>query len=259
MRLQGKNAIVTGAARGIGAAIAQLFASEGARVIIADILQEEGEIVAARIRKEGGESFFVPTDVSQEDQVAQMITTTCQRFGSIDILCNNAGILHPDDSSVLDLSWEVWQRVIDVDLGGSFLCSKHALRQMVRQKRGGSIIMIASIAAIIGCSKLYSQDAYTAAKGGLVSLARSIATQFGKPYGIRCNAILPGPVVTTLNKHLFVSEEGRELRLAPLALPRLGMPVDIAQAALFLADDAASGFLTGQSFIIDGGATSRLY
>ncbi|HEY0757054.1 MAG TPA: glucose 1-dehydrogenase [Ktedonobacteraceae bacterium] len=254
MRLANKVAIITGSASGMGQVAAEIFAREGACVVIADIADEAGEAAAAQICSTGGQAIFVRANVAREADVKQLIATTIEEFGHIDVLYNNAGIMPDDDGSVVDLSEATWDRIMDVNLKSTFLCSKHALPYMVRQGRG-SIINIASFVAFLGCT--VPQDAYTASKGGLLALTKSFAVQYGRQ-GIRCNAICPGPIETPLLRTLWVSEEARDLRLQRIPLGRFGSPEDIVYLALYLASDEST-WTTGAWLTVDGGISSNYF
>src|SRR2546423_11214115 len=188
MRLAGKVAIITGSAGGMGKLAAELFASEGASVVVTDIAEKEGEETARAIRDTGGTSIFVKANVAIEDEIERMVEAAIDTFGQVDILYNNAGIMPAEDASVTDLSEATWDRVMDINLKSAFLCSKYTIPHMVKQGKG-SIINVASFVAFMGST--VAQDAYTASKGGLLSLTKSFAVQYGRQ-GIRCNAICPG-------------------------------------------------------------------
>jgi NAD(P)-dependent dehydrogenase (short-subunit alcohol dehydrogenase family) len=254
MRLANKVAIITGSASGMGQVAAEIFAREGASVVVTDIATGPGEITAQGIRDAGGQALFVQANVAQEEEVAHLVHQTIEHFGQLDILYNNAGIMPKDDGSVVDLAEPVWDRVLDVNLKSTFLCAKYALPHMTRQGRG-SIINIASFVAFMGCT--VPQDAYTASKGGLLALTKSLAVQYG-PHGIRCNAICPGPIETPLLRTLWVSEEARDLRLKRIPLGRFGDPTDIVYLALYLASDESS-WTTGAWLTVDGGISSNYF
>jgi NAD(P)-dependent dehydrogenase (short-subunit alcohol dehydrogenase family) len=254
MRLENKVAIITGSASGIGQMAAETFAREGARVVVTDIAAPAGEETVRRICSSGGQAIFVQADVAREGEVKDLIDAAIETFGQIDILYNNAGIMPDDDGSVVTLAETTWDRILDVNLKSTFLCSRHALPHMVRQQRG-SIINIASFVAFMGCS--VPQDAYTASKGGLLSLTKSLAIQYGR-YGIRCNAICPGPIETPLLRTLWVSTEARDLRLNRIPLGRFGTPEDIVYLALYLASDE-SAWTTGAWLTVDGGISSYYF
>lgn len=254
MRLKDKVALITGSAGGMGKAAAELFAHEGASVIVSDILAGAGEQTAQAIRDAGGKAIFVKADVSNEENVKNLVAKAIEAFGRIDVLYNNAGIMPAEDTGVTDLSEEVWDRVLDVNLKSAFLCSKHVVPHMKAQKKG-SIINVASFVALMGCT--VPQDAYTASKGGMLSLTKSFAVQYG-PYGIRCNAICPGPIETPLLRVLWTSEEARNLRLNRIPLGRFGTVEDIIYLALYLASDESS-WTTGSWIVVDGGISSNYF
>ncbi|HKF38257.1 MAG TPA: glucose 1-dehydrogenase [Ktedonobacteraceae bacterium] len=255
MRLQDKVAIITGSAGGMGQAAAELFAREGASVVITDIATDAGEETAQRIRDSGGKAIFVQADVAKEADVKHMVGAAIDAFGHVDVLYNNAGIMPSDDGSVIDISEELWDRVMDVNLKSAFLCSKYAIPPMVNRGKGGSIINVASFVAFMGCT--VPQDAYTVSKGGMLSLTRSFAVQYGR-YGIRCNAICPGPIETPLLRFLWTSEEARNLRLNRIPLGRFGEAKDIIYMALYLASDESS-WTTGAWLVVDGGIMSNYF
>lgn len=255
MRLQDKVAIITGSAGGMGQAAAELFAREGASVVIADIAADAGEETAQKIRDSGSKAIFVQANVAKEADVKNMVGAAIDAFGHVDVLYNNAGIMPSDDGSVTDISEELWDRVMDVNLKSAFLCSKYAIPPMVKQGKGGSIINVASFVAFMGCT--VPQDAYTVSKGGLLSLTKSFAVQYGR-YGIRCNAICPGPIETPLLRFLWTNEEARNLRLNRIPLGRFGEANDIIYMALYLASDESS-WTTGAWLVVDGGITSNYF
>jgi NAD(P)-dependent dehydrogenase (short-subunit alcohol dehydrogenase family) len=183
-----------------------------------------------------------------------MVAATVERFGAVDILYNNAGIMPNDDGSVTDISEQTWDRVMDVNLKSAFFCCKYAIPQMVKAG-GGSIINIASFVAILGCT--VPQDAYTASKGGLIALTKSLAVQYASR-GIRVNAICPGPIETPLLRTLWTSEAERNKRLNRIPMGRFGAPEDIVYLALYLASDEAS-WTTGAVMLADGGVTSNYF
>jgi NAD(P)-dependent dehydrogenase (short-subunit alcohol dehydrogenase family) len=254
MRLIGKVAIITGGAKGIGRAGAILFAQQGAEVIVADCDQRHGEAVVKTICANGGKALFVAADVSNESDVQRMTNIALSQCGHVDILYNNAGILDPCDKDLAAIELTTWNHVLGVNLTSSYLCARYALPSMI-QRRCGAIIMTSSIGALQGCSLPHVQDAYTAAKGALLSLTNSMAVEYG-PYNVRVNAICPGLIETDLNRHLLQSENSLAMRLACIPLNRAGEPQDIAHAALFLASDEA-GFVTGVHLVVDGGGTRK--
>ncbi len=247
LELDGKVAIVTGGSSGIGRAICKLFAKEMARVVIADIRAGQETIKATQ--KEGRTPIFVKTDVRDDSEVRALVAETVARFGSIDIVCNNAGI--EVMRGVASTSEAEWDMVLDTNLKGPFLVSKHALPYMIA-KKGGVVINIASQLGLVGLENL---GAYCASKAGLVMLTKVIALEYAK-YGIRANCICPGPTQTpALDKGFELERNPREARksfIRKVPLKRFARPEEIAQGALFLASDRSS-FMTGDSLVVDGG------
>ena len=253
-RLANKVAIITGSASGMGKAAAEIFAREGACVVVTDIAAKEGEETVREIREAGGEAIFVQANMAKEEEVKHMVNASIDAFGHIDVLYNNAGIMPCDDGSITDITEATWDKVMDINLKSAFLCSKYTIPHMTKQGKG-SIINVASIVAFLGCT--VPQDAYTASKGGMLALTKSLAVQYG-PHGIRCNAICPGPIETSLLRHLWTSEEARNLRLNRIPLGRFGEANDIAYMALYLASDESS-WTTGAWLIVDGGISSNYF
>ena len=249
MRLEGKVALISGGARGMGAAEARLFASEGARVVIGDLLEEEGRQTEAQINEAGGECLFIRLDVTSEDNWRAAVATTVARFGKLDILVNNAGIFRTE--RVEDTSEQSWDQVMDVNAKGVFLGTKHAIPEM-RKVGGGSIVNISSIAGLVGSP--YS-SAYNASKGAVRLLTKSTAIQYAKD-GIRANSVHPGVIETEMTRDVVNDEAFRQFRLVTNPIPRLGQPEDVAYGVLFLASDEAS-FMTGSELVIDGGWTAQ--
>jgi NAD(P)-dependent dehydrogenase (short-subunit alcohol dehydrogenase family) len=244
-RLDGKVAVITGAAGGIGREAALLFSAEGASICVADVLDEQGEATTAECR----DAFFQHVDVTDDASVRAMYAATAERFGGIDVLYNNAGIMPPDDASILDTEPETWERVHQVNTRGVFLCCKHGIPYLL-ERGGGSVINVASFVALLGAAT--SQIAYTASKGAVLSMTREVAVEFARR-GIRVNAICPGPVETPLLMRLFESDPAAyERRRVHIPIGRLAQPREIAQGALFLASDEAS-YVTGSTFVVDGG------
>lgn len=254
MRLAGKVVFVTGAGSGMGRVAAHMFTREGAAVVATDFATGPLEETVAAVRAAGGEIVAMPGDVSVEGDVRRAIVEGARAFGRINVLYNNAGIMPTEDTSVEETSDDTWQRVLDVNLRGVFLCCKHGIPEL-RKAGGGSIINIASFVTQVGCT--VPQDAYTASKGGVVSLTRSLAVQYGRE-GIRANALCPGPVETPLLRQLWTSEEERNKRLNRIPLGRFGTPEDIVQAGIFLASDESS-WMTGATFMVDGGITINYF
>jgi NAD(P)-dependent dehydrogenase (short-subunit alcohol dehydrogenase family) len=247
-RLDGKVAVITGAAGGIGREAALLFSEEGARVCVADVSAEAGGQTAAECR----EAFFQQVDVTDPESVAAMYGATAERYGGIDVLYNNAGIMPAEDASVLDTEEDAWQRVQDVNTKGVYLCCKHGIPHLL-ERGGGSVINVASFVALMGAAT--SQISYTASKGAVLSMSRELAVEFGRR-GVRVNALCPGPVETPLLMRLFDETPGAlERRLVHLPLGRLAQAKEIAYGALFLASDESS-YVNGSTFLVDGGITA---
>jgi NAD(P)-dependent dehydrogenase (short-subunit alcohol dehydrogenase family) len=252
-RLSGKVALITGAASGMGATAARLFAREGARVGLVDVA-EAGEAVATAIRDSGGDAFFVQGDVTEADQVRRVFDEVVKRYGGLDVLYNNAGIGPPDDAAIHELPEEVWDRVMAVNVRGMYLCCQYGIRAMLaRKRRGASIINTASIAGLVGNSTLPS-TAYTVSKGAVMALTKQVAVSYAAK-GIRCNAMCPGPIETPILTPFFERPGIRRRFERRIPLGRLGQPEDVANLALFLASDESS-FITGALIVIDGGITA---
>ncbi|WEV24552.1 3-oxoacyl-ACP reductase [Streptomyces sp. 71268] len=243
-RLVDRTAVITGAGSGIGLATARRLASEGARVVCADIDERAGEAAADEV---GG--LFVRVDVTDQDQVEAAFRAAHDAFGSVDIAFNNAGISPPDDDSILTTDLAAWQRVQQTNLTSVYLCCKAALPYMRAQGRG-SIINTASFVAVMGAAT--SQISYTASKGGVLAMSRELGVQFARE-GIRVNALCPGPVNTPLLKELFAKDPERAARrLVHVPVGRFAEPEEIAAAVAFLASDDAS-FVNAAEFLVDGG------
>jgi NAD(P)-dependent dehydrogenase (short-subunit alcohol dehydrogenase family) len=246
-RLDGKVCVITGAASGIGREAALLFASEGARVCVADVDGDAGERTAAECS-----GFFRLVDVTDPSSVAALYAAAADRYGGIDVLYNNAGIMPADDASVLDTELDAWNRVQAVNATGVFLCCKHGIPHLL-DRGGGSVINVASFVALMGAAT--SQIAYTASKGAVLSMSRELAVEFARR-GVRVNALCPGPVETPLLMRLFADDPaGFERRRVHLPMGRLAHAREIAAAALFLASDESS-YVTGSTFVVDGGITA---
>lgn len=247
-RLDGKVAVITGAAGGIGREAALLFSQEGARVCVADVSEEQGKQTASECR----DAFFRQVDVTNEQSVAAMFSATVDRYGGIDVIYNNAGIMPADDSSVLETSVDAWNRVLGVNTTGVFLGCKHGIPHLLA-RGGGSVINVASFVALMGAAT--SQIAYTASKGAVLSMSRELAVEFARR-GVRVNALCPGPVETPLLMRLFESDPAAyERRRVHLPMGRLAQAREIANAALFLASDESS-YVNGTTFLVDGGLTA---
>jgi len=237
-RLDGKVCVITGAASGIGAEAARLFASEGAHVVGVDLAEGAA-----------GELSIV-ADVTDSDQVEGMYAEARERFGRIDVLFNNAGINPPEDASVLDTGVEVFEKVQAVNLRSVFLCCKHGIPHLLENESGGSVINTASFVAVMGAA--VSQVSYTASKGAVLAMSRELGVEFARR-GVRVNALCPGPVNTPLLQDLFASDPGKAARrLVHLPMGRFAEAEEIAKGALFLASDESS-YVTASTFLVDGG------
>ena len=246
MRLEGKVAIVTGGANGIGEATVRDMVNEGAKVIIADIDDEKGKALAEEFNKDGKKAAYCNTDVTKEAEVEAMVKLAKDEFGKLDILFSNAGIGNLVPTAELEL--ENWQRVIDINLTGVFLSAKHAIPVML-ETGGGSIINAASMLGHVGQAET---AAYTASKGGVVNMTRALAVEYAKD-GIRVNAVCPGYVNTSLLDQLDEEMINHLISLHPM--DRLAEPEEIAKVTTFLASDDAS-FITGANLLVDGGYTA---
>lgn len=249
MRLKDKVAIVTGGGAGIGEAISLKYAQEGARVVVAEVNPDRGNSALQAIQKQGGEAIVLPTDVSSEDQVEAMVKAAIERFGRIDILVNNAAILIAHgDTRAHEITNEVWDRTMNTNLRGYWLCSKYVIPHMLSAGKG-SIIFIASRTGIRGFTGL---AAYSASKGGVFALMRSMAADYARS-GIHVNAIVPGTMDTPMNAEEFSDPEVRQNYIPRIPAGRLGVGPDIAGMATFLATDEAF-FCIGGVYMVDGGA-----
>src|SRR6516164_5108516 len=243
-RLEGKVAVVTGGASGIGRAMCERFAREGASVAVVDLDEEAGGELAAAV---GG--MFVRADVTSSDEVEAVYGEVVARQGGIDVCCNNAGISPPDDDSILETGLQAWERVQRVNLTSVYLCCKHALPHLLARGKG-SIVNTASFVAVMGAAT--SQISYTASKGGVLALSRELGVQFARQ-GVRVNALCPGPVNTPLLQELFAKDPERAARrLVHVPMGRFAQPEEIANAVAFLGSDESS-FVTASTFLVDGG------
>jgi NAD(P)-dependent dehydrogenase (short-subunit alcohol dehydrogenase family) len=248
-RLEGKVALITGAANGLGRVAAELFAHEGANVMIGDMV--DGSDAVAAIHAAGGSASFVALDVTDDASVRAAIEHTVSTFGGLHVLYNNAGISPGDDDDPTNTSDSTWTTVLDVNVTGVGRCCRHGIPAML-ESGGGSIVNVASFVAHVGAAT--PQIAYTASKGAVVSMTREIAVIYARR-GIRANALCPGPVLTPLLAKFLSDDAKRQRRLVHVPMNRFGEPIEIAKAALFLASDDSS-YMTGQSLLIDGGITA---
>jgi NAD(P)-dependent dehydrogenase (short-subunit alcohol dehydrogenase family) len=250
-RLKGKVAFITGAGMGMGREASVLFAEEGARIVVADIDGAAAQATVELVDKAGGQAVAVTGDVAVEADVRRMIDGGVRRFGALHVLYNNAGVLWKDrDRSVLETDEKWWDRVMAINLKSVFWVTKHGIPQL-RTAGGGSIVMTGSVSALAGFTR--AQDAYTAAKGALISLTRSLAIQFAKDR-IRCNVIHPGIVDTPLQAPYLTDTIRKEFETG-IPLGRIAQPREIAYVALFLASDESS-YMTGAELVVDGGFTA---
>ena len=249
MRLEGKVALITGAAHGMGAEDARLFAREGAKVAIADIREEDARKVEAEIAEAGGEAMVIMLDVSKEDQWEQAVAAVVAKFGKLDILVNNAGISGSGESD--SSSTDAWDRLIDINAKSVFLGMKHAIPEM--EKIGsGAIVNISSISGLVGQESIH--PGYNASKGAVRLVTKAAAVQHAKS-GIRVNSVHPGmlpPMLTSFQR----GNPNREAMNANVPMGREGEPIEVANAVLFLASDEAS-YITGTELVVDGGFTAK--
>ena len=249
MRLEGKVALITGAAHGMGAEEARLFAREGARVAIADIREDDARKVEAEIAEAGGESMVVMLDVSQEDQWEQSVAAVVAKFGKLDILVNNAGISGSGERDAT--STDAWDRLMNINAKGVFLGMKYAIPEM-EKAGGGAIVNISSISGFVGQEGIH--PGYNASKGAVRLVTKAAAVQHAK-IGIRVNSVHPGmlpPMLTSFQR----GDPNRDAMNAAVPMGREGEPIEVANALLFLASDEAS-YITGTELIVDGGFTAK--
>ena len=253
-RLKGRVAIVTGGARGIGEGCCEGFAEEGAKVVIADIQDADGNAVAKRINGKSGHALYVHADIGKEEDIANLYRATMDAFGTVDILINNAGVELFKDA--LNTTTEEWEYVMGVDLRGVFLCSRYCLPAMLERGKG-AIVNISSVHAI---QTIKGITAYAAAKGGVAAMTRNMALDYAPK--VRINTIFPGFIATTIWDRFVAAAPDPEKLVADVMamqpMERLGTSRDIAQCALFLVSDESS-WVTGATFVVDGGLTARLY
>lgn len=250
-RLDGKVALITGSGSGMGRAAAELFAGEGARIVVTDLDEDGGNETVASVRDAGGEAVFVRGNVAEWSDCQAMVSTAVDTYGGLHVLYNNAGIFPADDGGLLDTPQETWRRVMAVNLEGVWLGCKAGVPAMLASG-GGSIVNVASFVALMGAAT--AQIAYTASKGGVLAMTREIAVEYARQ-GIRANALCPGPIQTQLLEELLSDPDRRARRMVHIPMGRLGRAEELAKAALFLASDDAS-FMTGAALVVDGGITA---
>ena len=248
-RLEGKVALITGAASGLGRVGAERFAAEGAKLVIADMA--DGDEVVSAIEESGGEATYVRTDVTDGDSVHAAVEHAVETFGGLHVLYNNAGVMLGDDDDPVSTSIETYEKTMDINVKGVLLGCKYAIPAMLASG-WGSIVNVASFVAHMGAAT--PQIAYTASKGAVLAMTREIAVIYARR-GIRANALCPGPIMTPLLAKFLSDDAKRNRRLVHIPMGRFGEPIEIANGALFLASDESS-WMTGQSLIIDGGITS---
>jgi NAD(P)-dependent dehydrogenase (short-subunit alcohol dehydrogenase family) len=250
MRLAGKVVLISGGARGMGAAEARLFAREGARIVIADVLEAEGRAVQAEVEAAGGQAAFTPLDVTREAEWQRAVALAVSRFGALNVLVNNAGI--GGSGRVEDTTAEAWDQVMDVNAKGVFLGTKAAIPAM-RRAGGGSIVNISSQLGLVGMDD--SSPQYTASKGAVRLLTKTTALQYARE-GIRCNSVHPGPILTPMTERRRADPAVYQRMLSRIPLGRYGEAEEVAYAVLYLASDE-SAFVTGSELVIDGGWTAQ--
>ena len=248
-RLDGKVALITGASSGLGRVAAELFAREGAAVVVADVV--DGDDVVSAIDEAGGDASFVSCDVTDDESVKNAVDHAVATFGGLHVLYNNAGVMLGDDDNPETTSIATYDKTMDINVKGVLLGCKHAIPAL-RASGGGSIVNVASFVAHMGAAT--PQVAYTASKGAVLAMTREIAVIYARQ-GIRANALCPGPVMTPLLAKFLSDDAKRNRRLVHIPMGRFGEPHEIAQGALFLASDESS-WMTGQSLVIDGGITA---
>ncbi len=254
MRLADKTVLITGAGGGMGRLAAEVFAREGARIVAVDLVEPALRETVSSVEGEGGSIVAVTGDVSVAADVERAVAEGLRAFGELHVLYNNAGIFPDEDGSIVEMDEAVFQRVLDVNLKGVSLCCKYGIPRLI-EAGGGSVINVASFVALMGCT--VPQDAYTASKGAILSLTRSLAVQYGRR-GVRVNAICPGPIETPLMAELLREPAEREKRLNRIPMGRFGRPEDVVYAALYLASDESS-WTTGTTFVVDGGISVNYF
>jgi len=250
MDFNGKVAIVTGASSGIGKSVSELYAREGAAVVLSDINQELGEEVTAGIREAGGEAIFVRADVSKPSDCENMVKATLDKYGRLDFACNNAGI-GGDQNPTADYSIEAWEKALSVNLSGVFYCMKYEIPAMLKSG-GGSIISMASILGRVGFAGAVG---YVAAKHGVLGLTKTAAMEYA-PQGVRVNVVGPGFISTPLIQELENNPEINNMLISLHPIGRLGKPEEVAELVMWLSSEKAS-FVTGAYIPVDGGYLTR--
>lgn len=253
MNFEDRTAIVTGGASGIGRAIALKLSKEGANIVIADVEKEPAlydEPTNELIEEKQGNAKFIQTDISDKESVRDMVYEAAETYGSIDILVNNAGI--HGGGSIHETEEDEWDQIQEVNLKGVYLCSKYVIEHMLEEEIQGDIVNIGSIAGLVGFAE---NSPYSASKGGVVELTRSMAVDYG-PKGINVNAVDPGVIETAMTKEMLEDENQRKVFEQNTLTPRLGKPEDIANAVAFLASNE-SNFINGENLVVDGGWTSK--
>jgi NAD(P)-dependent dehydrogenase (short-subunit alcohol dehydrogenase family) len=251
MRLENKVALITGASSGIGRESACLFAAEGAKVVVVDVNDDGGQETVDNISVQGGDAIFVHADVSLDADIRNMIQAAEDTYGKLNVLFNNAGIMHSNDDNAETTEESVWDFTMNVNLKGVFLGCKYGIPAL-RRAGGGSIINTASFVALLGAAT--PQIAYTASKGGVLAMTRELAVVHARE-NIRINALCPGPLRTELLMKFLDTEAKRQRRLVHVPMGRFGEAKEMAQAALYLASDESS-YVTGSEFTVDGGITA---
>ena len=249
MRLKDKVCIITGAGQGMGREASLLFSKEGAKIVVADMNASAGEETVGMVKATGGDAAFVPVDVSKATEVENMVRFAIQQYGRVNVLYNNAGIsISSKDRLIVDLAEEVWDKVIDVNLKGTYLCCKYGIPELIKCG-GGSIINVGSAAGLVGVEF----PAYSASKGGIIALTRSIAREYCNK-NIRVNVICPGQTNTAVYDEILKVRAAQppEYPYQPMPLGRMGKPEEIVHLSLYLASDE-SAWVTGSTFVIDGG------
>jgi NAD(P)-dependent dehydrogenase (short-subunit alcohol dehydrogenase family) len=251
MRLQGKVELITGGGGGIGRETAMLFAREGAHVVVVDVNDAAGQATVEAVETNGGEALYVHADVARAQDCAAMVEAAEARFGKLNVLFNNAGIMHSQDDDAIATEEEIWDLTMAINLKGVFLGCKFGIPAL-RRAGGGTIINTASFVALLGAAM--PQLAYTASKGGVLAMTRELAVIHARE-NIRVNALCPGPLRTEMLMKFLNTEEKRQRRLVHIPMGRFGEAKEMAYAALYLASDESS-FVTGSEFVVDGGITA---